>query len=74
VLIILQIIIQKFYIFAISIFIIKAIIQVLVLNKINKNLKEKNLIWMAPILDFLNSIFLFSFFIISIFNKETKWK
>ena len=74
ILIILQIVLLKSYLLPLSIFIFKAIIQILILYKINNNLKEKNLVILSPILDFLNSGILLIIYIISIFKKENKWK
>ncbi len=73
-LIILQIVVLKAYLFAICIFILKVVIQILILYKINHNLQEKKLILFSPILDFVSSLVLSIFYIISIFNKKNKWK
>lgn len=74
ILIILQIVLLKSYLFPLSIFLFKALIQILILYKINNNLKEKKLILFSPILGFVSSLVLSIFYIISIFNKKNKWK
>ncbi len=70
----LLLILQRFWIIAVSVFLIRLIIQLVIFRKTFKRFNEKNLLLFTPVFDFVFPFINFGIYISNIINPRKQWR